>query len=569
MSHNGDRFTDIELENKRLPACYGYLNYKLLSLAEAMNELQNFLNDINRFVKLAKRHCTYPNDHNLTKDESAAIYIYTMELSDDSSVYRILNQTLRAEDRTKVRPWFGYLRLLDSATSKLPTFKGIIWRGIDKNVTMKFKKGQRITWWSISSCSTSIDVISSFISKSSSSTLFHIECLNGKSVSSFTCYPNENEVILMPGTVFEVVSNPLSHHGGLNIIHLKEINDDDEEEEEPPRPSNPNSYQSSHSTTSTATIQKSQISTQSSIKAQQIQTKKNKFQQFGITVAGGNGEGQKLNQLNSPQGIFIDTDKSIYIADTWNGRIVKWKLNSNTGQVIAGGYGQGNKNNQFNGPADIIFDKKNNSFIISDNGNKRVVRYFDQNQTKQQIIIPNINCNGLTIDKNGSIYVSDYENHEVRRWKQGDEKGELVAGGNGQGDRLNQLNHPTYMFIDEDYSLYISDERNHCVMKWKKDAKEGIIVAGGNGEGNSLNQLYYPQGVIVDDLGQIYVADSWNHRVIRWREGDAEGEIVVGGNGQGDQSNQLYCPTGLSFDNEENLYVADAINHRVQKYEKI
>ncbi|CAF4398425.1 unnamed protein product, partial [Adineta steineri] len=39
----------------------------------------------------------------------------------------------------------------------------------------------------------------------------------------------------MPGTIFEVVSNPLSHPGGPNIIHLKEINDD----EEPPRPSNP------------------------------------------------------------------------------------------------------------------------------------------------------------------------------------------------------------------------------------------------------------------------------------------------------------------------------------------
>ncbi|CAF1130833.1 unnamed protein product [Adineta steineri] len=566
MSHNGDRFTDIELENKRLPACYGYLNYKLLSLTEAMNELQNFLNDINRFVKLAKRHCTYPNDHNLTKDESAAIYIYTMELSDDSSVYRILNQTLRAEDRTKVRPWFGYLRLLDSATSKLPTFKGIIWRGIDKNVTMKFKKGQRITWWSISSCSTSIDVISSFISKSSSSTLFHIECLNGKSVSSFTCYPNENEVILMPGTVFEVVSNPLSHHGGLNIIHLKEISDDDEEEEEEsPRPSKPNPYKPSHSAISTATISSNpvtthQITIQSQIKPQPIQPKKNKFQQFGITVAGGNGPGQELNQLYHPWGIFIDNDKSIYIADSSNDRIVKWKLNSNEGQIIADG---------LNDPRDIIFDKEHNSFIIADYRNKRVIRYFDQNQTNPQIIISHTNCFGLTMDKNGSIYVSDCENHEVRRWKQGDTKGELVAGGNGKGNHLNQLYQPTYIFIDDDYSLYVSDYFNHRVMEWKKDAKEGIIVAGGNGQGNSLKQLCYPRGVIVDHLGQIYVADSHNNRVMRWCEGDEEGEIVVDGNGHGIQSNQWGFPTGLSFDNEENLYVADYRNHRVQKYEKL
>ncbi|CAF4093963.1 unnamed protein product, partial [Adineta steineri] len=301
----------------------------------------------------------------------------------------------------------------------------------------------------------------------------------------------------------------------------------------------------------------------------QIQTKTNKFQQFAITVAGGNGRGQELNQLYFPYGIFIDNDKSIYIADYCNDRIVKWKLNSNTGQIIAGDNGNGNQNNQLNSPRDIVFDKENNSFIISDQGNKRVIRYFDQNQTNQQVIISNITCWGLTIDKNGFIYVSDYEKHEVRRWKQGDRQGELVEGGNGKGSHLNQLNYPTFIFIAEDYSLYISDWGNHRVMKWKKDAKEGIIVAGGNGQGNSLKQLSYPQGVIVDHLGQIYVADSWNHRIMRWCEGNEEGEIVVGGNDEGNQLNQLNRPIGLSFDNEENLYVVDHGNHRIQKYEKI
>ncbi|CAF1411028.1 unnamed protein product [Adineta steineri] len=570
MSSSGDRFTDIELENKRLPACFGYLTWKLVSLEDAMKEIQGFLEEINRFVKLAKKYCTYPNDHNITKDESAAIYIYTMEMSHDSSVYRILNQTLRAEDRSKVLPWFGYLKLLDSATSKLPKFRGTIFRGINKDVTKSFKKNQKITWWSISSCSTSVDVISSFISKSSSSTLFHIKCLNGKSISSFTCYPNENEVILMPGTIFEVVSDPLNHLGGLNIIHLKEISDDDE-------PSNPNSSQLNHSTISTSAtswnpitiLYKMLIQPQSQIKKEETQIKKNKFQQFAITVAGGNGNGQTLCQLYYPEGIFIDNDKSIYIADSYNHRIIQWKLNSDRGQIIAGENGHGNQNNQVSCPMDIIFDKENNSFIISDRGKKRVIRYFDKNQTNQQIIIANINCYGLTIDKNGFLYVSDWENNEVRRWKQGDKRGELTAGGNGQGNHLNQLNRPTFIFIDEDYTLYISDSLNNRVMKWKKDAKEGIIVAGGNGQGNSLKQLSCPQGVIVDHLGQIYVADCENHRVMRWCERDKEGEIVVGGNGEGNQSNQLSNPMGLSFDNDENLYVVDCYNHRIQKFEEI
>ncbi|CAF1475401.1 unnamed protein product, partial [Adineta steineri] len=236
--------------------------------------------------------------------------------------------------------------------------------------------------------------------------------------------------------------------------------------------------------------------------------------------------------------------------------------------IIAVGNGKGNQKYQLNYEKDIFFYKKNNSFIVADWGNNRLIRIFDQNQINQQVLISNINCEGLAIDKNEFIYVSDGKNHEVRRWEQGDRKGELVAGGNSLGNYLNQLNKPTFIFISEDYSLYISDENNHRVMKWEKNAKEGIIVAGGNGQGKSLRELSFPQGVIVDHLGEIYVADGGNDRVMRWCKGDKEGEIVVGGNGCGRQSNRLNYPRGLSFDNEENLYVVDAGNSRIQKYEK-
>ncbi|CAF4302384.1 unnamed protein product, partial [Adineta steineri] len=172
-------------------------------------------------------------------------------------------------------------------------------------------------------------------------------------------------------------------------------------------------YQLNHFTNITATTSKNpttttnQISTQYQIKQKQIQTKKDKFQQFGITVAGGNGYGQELNQLYWPEGIVIDNEKSVYIADSRNSRIVKWELNSNIGEIIAGENVQGNRNNQLCKPTDMIFDKENNYFIISDTGNRQVARYFDQNLLSQQIIISNINCAGLTIDINGFIYVSD------------------------------------------------------------------------------------------------------------------------------------------------------------------
>ncbi|CAF4129412.1 unnamed protein product, partial [Adineta steineri] len=294
----------------------------------------------------------------------------------------------------------------------------------------------------------------------------------------------------------------------------------------------------------------------------------NKWKQDGITVAGGNGRGKQLNRLDCPLQIFIDKKKNIFIADTYNDRIVEWEQDANEGQIIAGGNGRGNRMDQLNAPADVIVDQQTHSIIIADYRNRRLIEWLNQNQ---QVLINNIDCYHLALDKHGFLYVSDVEKHEVRQWKMGEynNDGIIVAGGNGQGDQLNQLDHSAFIFVDDDQSVYVSDLINHRVMKWRNGAKEGRIVSGGNGPGVNLNQLYHPHGVIVDDVGHIYVADFMNDRVMRWSEGKEEGEIVIGGNGQGNQPNQFDHPSGLSFDDEGNLYVADYWNHRIQKFEII
>ncbi|CAF1315403.1 unnamed protein product, partial [Rotaria magnacalcarata] len=72
------------------------------------------------------------------------------------------------------------------------------------------------------------------------------------------------------------------------------------------------------------------------------------------------------------------------------------------------------------------------------------------------------------MDEQRYLYVSNYEKHEVRRYQLGENIGTLVAGGNGRGNGLNQLNCPTYLFVDRQQNVYVSDYWNHRVMKWKK-----------------------------------------------------------------------------------------------------
>jgi sugar lactone lactonase YvrE len=292
-----------------------------------------------------------------------------------------------------------------------------------------------------------------------------------------------------------------------------------------------------------------------------------RWAQNGVTVAGGHGRGGETNKLNYPRGLFVDDENTVIAADYYNHRIVEWKRGDTSGTVLAGGNGEGNRADQLNSPADVIYDKETDSLIICDWGNDRVTRWPRRNGTRKgETIIDNIACSGLTMDDEGSLYVSDVGKQEVRRYRRGEMNGIVVAGGNGHGAALNQLSAPVYVCVDGEHAVYVSDNENHRVMKWVKGAKEGIVVAGGRGQGKDLTQLSYPNGMLVDAAGNVYVADSGNHRVMRWCRGATQGTVVVGENGQGGGANQFNGPTGLSFDRHGHLYVADCNNNRVQRF---
>jgi DNA-binding beta-propeller fold protein YncE len=50
-------------------------------------------------------------------------------------------------------------------------------------------------------------------------------------------------------------------------------------------------------------------------------------------------------------------------------------------------------------------------------------------------------------------------------------------------------------------------------MRWMKGATQGNIIVGGNGEGEQSNQLNGPVGLSFDRHGNLYVVDNENHRV--------------------------------------------------------
>jgi hypothetical protein len=224
-----NRFGDIDTSSKRLPPVYGYRSEKLVSIEKALEPIEPHIDELPYYIKIAKRHCHYPSEHGLSKDQSAAIYIYTMEWG-ETTLYRVLNKALRSENRQALKIWFAYLKLFDTALDKLPTVKEVVWRGVPLDIGKSYTKNQTFIWWSINSCSSSVNVIKNFLENEHNATLFLIEAVNGKMVSGYTEYQNEDEIILRMGSQFRVKCDALIQANGSTIVHLIEIDDTDDDE---------------------------------------------------------------------------------------------------------------------------------------------------------------------------------------------------------------------------------------------------------------------------------------------------------------------------------------------------
>lgn len=97
----------------------------------------------------------------------------------------------------------------------------------------------------------------------------------------------------------------------------------------------------------------------------------------GTTVAGGNGLGSNDNQLSSPQGLCVSNkDGAIYIADTFNNRVMRWSPGASSGVTIAGIAGaMGVAATQLVGPAGVTLSRNEMFLYVTDLNNNRVQRF--------------------------------------------------------------------------------------------------------------------------------------------------------------------------------------------------
>lgn len=149
---------------------------------------------------------------------------------------------------------------------------------------------------------------------------------------------------------------------------------------------------------------------------------------YGVVVAGGNGAGDGANQLGYPNGVAVDNQGNLYVADVSpsmaiGGRIVRWAPGAATGVVLAGGASAYYASNRLGWAGGIAVDGAHNVYI-ADPGSRRVQCWAPGATSGITVgdssVIPAAARPfypwGLQVDDGGNVYVADSYNHRVLRF---------------------------------------------------------------------------------------------------------------------------------------------------------
>lgn len=138
---------------------------------------------------------------------------------------------------------------------------------------------------------------------------------------------------------------------------------------------------------------------------------------------------------------------------------------------------------------------------------------------------------------------------------------------------LAQFNQPAGIAIIPDGTIYVTEWLNHTVRKIAPGAAVSTVAGTGlagykEGPG-PIAQFRNPNGIVALPNGRIYIADSGNH-VIRELAPDGTVRTVAGsgvaGFADGPGSNARFdSPGGLALALDGSLIVADTGNHRIRR----
>lgn len=194
---------------------------------------------------------------------------------------------------------------------------------------------------------------------------------------------------------------------------------------------------------------------------------------------------------------------------------------------------------------------------------------------------------GITTDKSGNLWVSDFEFNRVLEFQPPFTNGmaaSLVLGQAAFTDGTScedvsstAICSPRQLRFDTSGNLWVSDGYNR-ILEFKPPFTNNMaasLVLGqadftSSDSGTSATTLYQPMGIEFDSTGNLWVVDFYNNRVLQFRTPFSNGmaaSLVLGqsdftSNSAGTTSASFSYPTAVAFDSSGSLLVTERNNNR-------
>jgi uncharacterized protein (TIGR03663 family) len=241
----------------------------------------------------------------------------------------------------------------------------------------------------------------------------------------------------------------------------------------------------------------------------------NTWGEFGQVADGQGG----LSQIfNAPWGLAVGPSGDVYVADTWNDRVMQFTsegelLNTvGLGDLASPGDGMW-------GPRGVAVGSQGRVFV-SDTGNKRILIFDDQLNYLGEFGGGGAGTGrldepvGLAIDGDGRVYVADTWNMRVQVFEEIDENWFIaVLEWPIEGWYGNSLDNKPYLAYSPSGHICASDPEGFLVLCFTTD---GTYVSGWGGLGSSDMRFGLPTGMAFDASGAVWVVDSGNNRIMRF-----------------------------------------------------
>ena len=183
----------------------------------------------------------------------------------------------------------------------------------------------------------------------------------------------------------------------------------------------------------------------------------------------------------NPSGVTVDSAGTVYVADYFNDRI----------RAIQNG---------------VVSTFAGDGTLGDTDGPAKTARFY------RPI--------GVIVDGNGVVYVSDCNNHLIREIESGEVT--TLAGDGSPGARNGpaagaRFDAPWGIAVDAGGTVYVSDTNNHRIRRIKGGVVDTLAGTGFDGyrDGPASTAWFsYPAGLALDSSGSLlYVADSNNNRI--------------------------------------------------------